>query len=51
VGSSSIRSIGAAVYLLSDLGISMTGDVLFVDGDFPAIGMAQFDNLPKAPPT
>ncbi len=41
---------GAAVYLLSDLGASTTGDVLFVDGGYHALGMAQFENLPKAPP-
>ncbi len=41
---------GAAVYLLSDLGASTTGEVLFVDGGYHALGMAQFDNLPKAPP-
>ena len=41
---------GAAVYLLSDLGASTTGDVLFVDSGYHALGMAQFDNLPKAPP-
>jgi enoyl-[acyl-carrier protein] reductase I len=40
---------GAAVYLLSDLGASTTGDILFVDGGYHALGMAQFDNLPKAP--
>jgi len=36
---------GAAVYLLSDLGASTTGDVLFVDGGYHAIGMAQPGNL------
>ena len=36
---------GAAVYLLSDLGASTSGDVLFVDGGYHAIGMAQLDNL------
>ena len=36
---------GAAVYLLSDLGSSTTGDVLFVDGGYHAIGMAQLDNM------
>jgi enoyl-[acyl-carrier protein] reductase I len=41
---------GAAVYLLSDLGASTTGEVLFVDGGYHALGMAQFENLPKAPP-
>ena len=39
---------GAAVYLLSDLGASTTGDVLFVDGGYHAIGMTQLENL--APP-
>jgi enoyl-[acyl-carrier protein] reductase I len=41
---------GAAVFLLSDLGASTTGDILFVDSGYHALGMAQFDNLPKAPP-
>ena len=40
---------GAAVYLLSDLGASTTGDVLFVDGGYHAIGMAQLENL--SPPS
>ena len=36
---------GAAVYLLSDLGASTTGDVVFVDSGYHAIGMAQPENL------
>jgi enoyl-[acyl-carrier protein] reductase I len=36
---------GAAVYLLSDLGASTTGDVVFVDGGYHATGMAQPENL------
>lgn len=36
---------GAAVYLLSDLGASTSGDVLFVDGGYHALGMAQLENL------
>lgn len=36
---------GAAVYLLSDLGASTTGDILFVDGGYHALGMAQIENL------
>jgi enoyl-[acyl-carrier protein] reductase I len=36
---------GAAVYLLSDLGSSTTGDVIFVDGGYHATGMAQPENL------
>ncbi|MFQ5565901.1 MAG: enoyl-ACP reductase [Paracoccaceae bacterium] len=36
---------GAAVYLLSDLGASTTGDIIFVDGGYHATGMAQPDNL------
>jgi len=36
---------GAAVYLLSDLGASTSGDILFVDGGYHAIGMAQAANL------
>lgn len=38
---------GAAVYLLSDLGKSTTGDVLFVDGGYHAIGMARLENLER----
>lgn len=41
---------GAAVYLLSDLGASTTGDVLFVDGGYHTLGMAQLENLPGAVP-
>jgi enoyl-[acyl-carrier protein] reductase I len=36
---------GAALYLLSDLGAGTTGEVLFVDGGYHAIGMAQPENL------
>jgi len=36
---------GAAVYLLSDLGASTTGDIVFVDGGYHATGMAQPENL------
>jgi enoyl-[acyl-carrier protein] reductase I len=36
---------GTAVYLASDLGACTTGEVIFVDGGFHAIGMAQPDNL------
>lgn len=36
---------GAAVYLLSDLGASTTGDVVFVDCGYHATGMAQPENL------
>ena len=36
---------GAAVYLLSDLGGSTSGDVLFVDGGYHAMGMAQLQNM------
>ncbi|MEL7470635.1 MAG: SDR family oxidoreductase [Pseudomonadota bacterium] len=39
---------GTAVYLLSDMGASTTGDVLFVDGGYHAIGMAQLENLTRA---
>jgi len=38
---------GTAVYLLSDLGASTTGEVLFVDGGYHAIGMAQPENVEK----
>ena len=36
---------GAAVYLLSDLGGSTSGDVMFVDGGYHAMGMAQLQNM------
>lgn len=36
---------GAALYLLSDLGASTTGEVIFVDGGFHVLGMAQPENL------
>ncbi|GIX12532.1 MAG: enoyl-[acyl-carrier-protein] reductase [NADH] [Paracoccaceae bacterium] len=36
---------GAALFLLSDLGAFTTGEVLFVDGGYHAIGMAQPENL------
>jgi enoyl-[acyl-carrier protein] reductase I len=36
---------GTAVYLLSDLGASTTGDIIFVDGGYHATGMAQPENL------
>lgn len=36
---------GAALYMLSDLGGSTTGEVLFVDGGYHATGMAQPENL------
>jgi len=36
---------GAALYLLSDLGGSTTGEIIFVDGGYHTIGMAQLDNL------
>lgn len=35
---------GAAVYLLSDLGRSTTGEIIFVDGGYHAIGMARLDD-------
>ena len=38
---------GAAVYLLSELAGSTTGEVLFVDGGYHAIGMAQLENLAR----
>ncbi|MEM6488901.1 MAG: SDR family oxidoreductase [Pseudomonadota bacterium] len=41
---------GAALYLLSDLGASTTGDILFVDGGFHAIGLPQLDNLETPAP-
>ena len=36
---------GAAVFLLSDLGASTTGDIIYVDGGYHVIGMAQPENL------
>ena len=36
---------GAAVYLASDLAASTTGEVIFVDGGFHILGMAQPENL------
>lgn len=36
---------GAALWLLSDLGACTTGEVVFVDGGYHAIGMAQPENL------
>jgi enoyl-[acyl-carrier protein] reductase I len=36
---------GTALYLLSDLGACTTGEVIFVDGGYHAIGMAQPENL------
>ena len=36
---------GAALYLLSDLGISCTGETHHVDGGFHAIGMPQEEPL------
>ena len=36
---------GAALYLLSDLSASTTGETLFVDGGFHILGMAQPENL------
>jgi enoyl-[acyl-carrier protein] reductase I len=41
---------GAALYLLSDLGASTTGDILFVDGGFHSIGLPQIENLAKPAP-
>ena len=36
---------GTAVYLLSDLGACTTGECIFVDGGYHAIGMPQAENL------
>ena len=38
---------GAAMWLCSDYGASTTGEVIFVDGGYHAIGMAQLENIPK----
>ncbi|PZQ51583.1 MAG: NADH-specific enoyl-ACP reductase [Rhodovulum sulfidophilum] len=37
---------GTAVYLASDLSASVTGEIIFVDGGFHLLGMAQPENLP-----
>lgn len=42
---------GAAVYLLSDLGASTTGEVLFVDGGYHMMGMAPLEHLPTPEPS
>ncbi len=36
---------GAALYLLSDLGASTTGDIIYVDGGYHVLGMGQPENL------
>jgi enoyl-[acyl-carrier protein] reductase I len=36
---------GTALYLLSDLGACTTGEVIFVDGGYHVMGMAQVENL------
>ena len=36
---------GTAVYLASDAGAFTTGEIIFVDGGYHAIGMAQPENL------
>jgi len=36
---------GAALYLLSDLGASTTGEIVFADGGYHILGMAQPENL------
>lgn len=36
---------GAALYLCSDYGASTTGEVIFVDGGYHAIGMSQPENI------
>ncbi|MGM0586597.1 MAG: enoyl-ACP reductase FabI [Pseudomonadota bacterium] len=36
---------GAALYLCSDYGSATTGEVIFVDGGYHSIGMAQLENL------
>ena len=38
---------GTAVYLLSDMGASTTGEVLFVDGGYHSVGMAQLESLDR----
>ena len=38
---------GTAVYLLSDMGASTTGEVIFVDGGYHSVGMAQLENLER----
>ena len=39
---------GTALWLCSDYGASTTGEVIFVDGGYHAIGMAQLENLTRA---
>ncbi|MCB1402711.1 MAG: SDR family oxidoreductase, partial [Rhodobacteraceae bacterium] len=36
---------GAALYLASDLSVSTTGEIIFVDGGYHVTGMAQPENL------
>ncbi|MDF2233238.1 enoyl-ACP reductase [Albimonas sp. CAU 1670] len=38
---------GTAMWLCSDYGASTTGEVIFVDGGYHAIGMPHLENLPK----
>ena len=38
---------GTAVYLLSDMGASTTGEIIFVDGGYHSVGMAQLENLER----
>ncbi len=41
-----LEAVGAtAVYLLSDMGACTTGECIFVDGGYHAIGMPQAENL------
>ncbi len=45
-GNATLEAVGGtALYLLSDLGSCTTGEVIFVDGGYHAIGMAQPENL------
>jgi enoyl-[acyl-carrier protein] reductase I len=45
-GNASLEAVGgAALYLLSDLSGCTTGEVIFVDGGFHILGMAQPENL------
>jgi enoyl-[acyl-carrier protein] reductase I len=45
-GNATLESVGgAAVYLLSDLSSSTTGETIFVDGGYHVLGMGKEENL------
>ena len=44
-----LRSVGGtAAFLLSDYGMHVTGEVIFVDGGYHVMGMPKLDNIEKA---